>query len=93
MKVLQSLSAIAGKYFAVWVILAALLAFFLPEMFIGFGAYITILLGVVMFGMGLTLKPVDFKIIAKSPLPVFVGVAAQFLVMPQVQAASSTHTR
>lgn len=82
MKVLQSLSAIAGKYFAVWVILAALLAFFLPEAFVGFGAYITILLGVVMFGMGLTLKPVDFKIIAKSPLPVFVGVAAQFLVMP-----------
>lgn len=82
MKILQSLSAIAGKYFAVWVILAALLAFFLPEAFIGFGVYITILLGIVMFGMGLTLKPVDFKIIVKSPLPVVIGVAAQFLVMP-----------
>ncbi|MBT2571467.1 bile acid:sodium symporter family protein [Planococcus sp. ISL-110] len=82
MKTLQALSAFAGKYFAVWVILAALLAFFLPEAFIGFGAYITILLGVVMFGMGLTLKPVDFKIIFKSPLPVVIGVAAQFLVMP-----------
>ena len=82
MKLLQSVSAFAGKYFAVWVILAALLAFFLPEAFIGFGAYITILLGVVMFGMGLTLKPVDFKIIFKSPLPVIIGVAAQFLIMP-----------
>ena len=82
MKSLQSISSIAGKYFAVWVILAALLAFFLPEAFVGFGAYITILLGVVMFGMGLTLKPVDFKIIIKSPLPVIVGVSTQFLVMP-----------
>ncbi|MBT2582846.1 bile acid:sodium symporter family protein [Planococcus sp. ISL-109] len=82
MKMLQSLSAIAGKYFAVWVILIALLAFFFPAVFLGFGGYITILLGVVMFGMGLTLKPVDFKIIAKSPLPVVIGVAAQFLVMP-----------
>lgn len=57
MKVLQSISAVAGKYFAVWVILIALLAFFFPAAFLGFGSYITILLGVVMFGMGLTLKP------------------------------------
>lgn len=82
MKVLQSISAVAGKYFAVWVILIALLAFFFPAAFLGFGSYITILLGVVMFGMGLTLKPVDFKIIIKSPLPVVIGVAAQFLIMP-----------
>lgn len=82
MKVLQSISAVAGKYFAVWVILIALLAFFFPVAFLGFGSYITILLGVVMFGMGLTLKPVDFKIIFKSPLPVVIGVAAQFLIMP-----------
>ena len=84
MKLLQSISAIAGKYFAVWVILIALLAFFFPGAFLGFGSYITILLGVVMFGMGLTLKPVDFKIIFKSPLPVVIGVAAQFLIMPFV---------
>ena len=84
MKVLQSISAVAGKYFAVWVILIALLAFFFPAAFLGFGSYITILLGVVMFGMGLTLKPVDFKIIIKSPLPVVIGVAAQFLIMPLV---------
>ncbi|AQU78492.1 MULTISPECIES: bile acid:sodium symporter family protein [Planococcus] len=82
MKVLNGLSNIAGKYFAVWVILIALVAFLFPSVFVGLGSYITILLGVVMFGMGLTLKPVDFKIIAKSPRPVFVGVAAQFLVMP-----------
>ncbi len=82
MKLLQSLSAFAGKYFAVWVILAALLAFFFPDAFLGFGGYITILLGIVMFGMGLTLKPVDFKIVFTSPLPVIIGVLAQFLVMP-----------
>ncbi|MGO1059283.1 bile acid:sodium symporter family protein [Planococcus sp. FY231025] len=82
MKMLESLSSFAGKYFAVWVILIALLAFFIPEAFLGFGSYITILLGVVMFGMGLTLKPVDFKIVLTRPLPVVIGVAAQFLIMP-----------
>ncbi|WJY27523.1 bile acid:sodium symporter family protein [Sporosarcina trichiuri] len=84
MKVLESVSSFAGKYFAVWVILAAALAFLFPTPFLGLGAYISILLGVVMFGMGLTLKAVDFKIIATNPLPVLVGVAAQFVIMPLV---------
>lgn len=40
------------------------------------------LLGVVMFGMGLTLRPVDFALVAKRPVPIVVGVAAQYIVMP-----------
>lgn len=87
MKALESISSFAGKYFAVWVIIAALIAFLFPTPFLGLGAYISILLGVVMFGMGLTLKAVDFKIILTKPLPVIVGVAAQFLIMPLVAFA------
>ncbi|HSP20988.1 MAG TPA: bile acid:sodium symporter family protein [Planococcus sp. (in: firmicutes)] len=82
MKTLETISSFAGKYFAIWVILIAVIAFLVPEPFLGFGAYIAILLGVVMFGMGLTLKPVDFKIVLTNPIPVVVGVAAQFVVMP-----------
>lgn len=37
-----------------------------------------------MFGMGLTLKPVDFALVARRPLPVFIGVVAQFVIMPLV---------
>jgi BASS family bile acid:Na+ symporter len=37
-----------------------------------------------MFGMGLTLKAVDFKIIFTKPLPVLLGVCAQFIIMPSV---------
>jgi BASS family bile acid:Na+ symporter len=55
-----------------------------PDPFLGLGGYITILLGVVMFGMGLTLKAVDFKIIFTKPLPVLIGVCAQFIIMPLV---------
>ncbi|AJD89597.1 sodium transporter [Jeotgalibacillus malaysiensis] len=87
MNLLSKVSTLAGKYFAVWVVSAALLAFFVPGIFSPFGSYITILLGIVMFGMGLTLKPVDFKIVAKRPLPVVLGVAAQFVVMPLVAFA------
>ncbi|ULM99435.1 bile acid:sodium symporter family protein [Peribacillus frigoritolerans] len=84
MKVLKALSAVAGKYFAVWVILISVIAFIFPEPFLGLGGFITILLGVVMFGMGLTLKAVDFKIIITKPLPVIIGVCAQFIIMPSV---------
>lgn len=84
MKVLEAVSTIAGKYFAVWVFLTSVIAFMFPDPFLGLGGFITILLGVVMFGMGLTLKAVDFKIIFTKPLPVLIGVCAQFIIMPLV---------
>ncbi|MGG0717963.1 bile acid:sodium symporter family protein [Robertmurraya massiliosenegalensis] len=87
MKVLEAVSTIAGKYFAVWVILMSIIAFMFPDPFLGLGGYITILLGVVMFGMGLTLKAVDFKIVLTKPLPVLIGVCAQYIIMPLVAFA------
>ena len=44
--------------------------------------WVNTLLGLVMFGMGLTLRPVDFALVAKRPVPIVVGVAAQYIVMP-----------
>ena len=82
MKLLESISNFAGKYFAFLVIIVAVVAFIIPETFLPFGKYITILLGIVMFGMGLTLKAVDFKLIATHPKPVIFGVIAQFIIMP-----------
>ena len=52
----------------------------------GIGPYINPLLGVVMFGMGLTLTPADFALVLRRPIPVVVGVVAQFLVMPLLGA-------
>ena len=40
------------------------------------------LLGVIMFGMGLTLNLRDFKIVFSRPMDVVVGCLAQFIVMP-----------
>ncbi|WP_103063450.1 bile acid:sodium symporter family protein [Actinomyces qiguomingii] len=41
-------------------------------------------LGIIMFGMGLTLTVPDFALVVRRPLPVLVGVAAQFVVMPVI---------
>ena len=43
---------------------------------------INYLLGVVMFGMGLTLNLLDFKIVFSRPKDVMIGCLAQFTVMP-----------
>ena len=45
-------------------------------------ALINPLLGVIMFGMGLTLKPADFRVVFSRPKDVIIGCLAQFTVMP-----------
>jgi len=40
------------------------------------------LLGIIMFGMGLTLSPHDFKIVLIRPKDILIGCLAQFTVMP-----------
>ncbi|SDW58538.1 bile acid:Na+ symporter, BASS family [Marinococcus luteus] len=79
---MNSLNIFVNKYFAVFVLVVAFIAYLLPDVFVGITGYITILLGVIMFGMGLTLNLSDFRIVAKKPLPVLTGVVAQFVIMP-----------
>lgn len=44
--------------------------------------YVNVILGVIMFGMGLTLTAPDFALVFTRPLPVLIGVVAQFVIMP-----------
>ncbi|WP_066174577.1 bile acid:sodium symporter family protein [Bacillus marinisedimentorum] len=84
MKSLARASTFAGNTFAVWVLLFAVLGFLYPEGFTWIGPYIAILLGIIMFGMGMTLTFSDFKAVAQQPKKVAIGVGAQFVVMPLV---------
>ena len=45
-------------------------------------SWINYLLMVVMFGMGLTLKPSDFAVVFKHPKDIIIGCLAQFTIMP-----------
>ena len=82
MNTLLMLSRFANKTFALWVIIAGILGFVFPDVFKPIGSWIAILLGVMMFGMGLTLTTADFREIFRRPKDVFVGILAQFLIMP-----------
>ena len=84
MNIVASFSAFVGRTFAAWVILFAILGFFLPAIFTPIAPYIVVLLGIIMFGMGLTLSLDDFREVARRPLDVGVGVASQFLIMPLI---------
>jgi BASS family bile acid:Na+ symporter len=69
--------------FPLWIIACSGIALFKPEIFTWFsGQFITYSLGVIMLGMGLTLKPEDFSMVFKSPKWVITGALLQFTVMP-----------
>jgi BASS family bile acid:Na+ symporter len=82
MQALARLSRFVGNTFALWVLLFAVLAFFAPAPFKWIGPFVVPLLGIIMFGMGLTLSKDDFKEVGKRPLDVAIGVLGQFIIMP-----------
>ena len=73
------LSGILAKGTALFVILTAVVTFFFPSAFTWVeGRTQTIILGVIMLSMGLTLGKQDFVILAKRPFDIFVGAIGQF---------------
>lgn len=65
------------------VLVAALLALAFPDVLKEIRpTVINYLLGVVMFGMGLTLNLQDFKIVFSRPKDILIGCLSQFTIMP-----------
>ena len=72
-----------SKYMGVLVLVSAVLALIFPQLLQQIRpTTINYLLGLVMFGMGLTLNLKDFKIVFSRPKDVIIGCLAQFTVMP-----------
>lgn len=84
LRTLASISAFFSKTFALWVIAFALISYYFPQGFLFLLPYVSILLGVVMFGMGLTLSPKDFSEVFHRPIQVIIGIVGQFVLMPLI---------
>ena len=82
MSVLLQFSQFVQKTFALWVLLFSGIALLVPEALLWLRAYIPWMLGIIMFGMGMTMTVADFKSVLQSPKAVGIGVVAQFVVMP-----------
>ena len=84
MKTLAKISDFAGKYMAIIALVVAIVALVFPGPVSAAAktSYVNILLGIVMFGMGMTLKLADFKVVFTKPKAVIVGILSQFVIMP-----------
>lgn len=75
---------------ALFAVIVAAVAMIMPASFKWTTPHITLLLGVIMFGMGMTLKPEDFREIFRRPRDVLIGLLAQFTIMPLLAYALAT---
>ena len=94
MKALQKLSKLLSDYTSIVVIAIAAVTFFVPSLmgWVNFQLFVdpvankftsqSIIIGIIMFSMGLTLTTNDFKILAQRPLDICIGAVAQYLIMP-----------
>lgn len=83
MKKLLSLSRWLSSNASFFVIAIAIVTFFCPEIFTWVKGNIqTVILGLIMLTMGLTLSTADFKILAERPFDILIGACAQFFIMP-----------
>ena len=83
MEVMEKISSFFGKYMAVIVLAVAAAALFVPGSCLWIQtSWVNYLLMIVMFGMGLTLKLEDFKLVFTRPKDVIIGCLAQFTIMP-----------
>ena len=69
--------------FPFWVLIASVISLIYPPSFTWFtGPLIPIGLGIIMLGMGLTLRMEDFTGVLKYPGWVFIGILLQYTIMP-----------
>ncbi|GAA1491077.1 bile acid:sodium symporter family protein [Brachybacterium sacelli] len=75
---------IAVTVFPALILASATFAFFVPAAGQAIAPFTSVFLGVIMFAMGLTLTIPDFALVVRRPLPVLIGVVAQYVIMPLV---------
>ena len=80
---MKRICKLISDYMGVLVLLSAVVALVFPDALSHLKPkLINPLLGIIMFGMGLTLKAEDFRVVFSRPRDVLVGCLAQFTVMP-----------
>ncbi len=72
-----------AKWMGAIVLIIAAISLIAPSSLAWIGTWvINPMLGVIMFGMGLTLSPQDFRIVLSRPKDILIGCLTQFTVMP-----------
>lgn len=79
---LKAMVRFCTKYMSLGVVLAGFAGIFIPQYFQPLSPKIPWMLGIIMFGMGMSLTVDDFKEVLRRPTAVLLGILFQFLIMP-----------
>ncbi len=79
---IAKISSLASRYIGIIIIAFSCVAFFWRDGFAWMTNYTSVFLGVIMFGMGLTIKMEDFRHCFSRPKEVVIGAVAQYTIMP-----------
>lgn len=82
MELIGKLSGFVGKNLTYIVFIVVIWAYFMPNAFLWAVPHTVLLLGIIMFGMGMTLHAKDFKLIVQRPKEVLIGCVAHYTIMP-----------
>ncbi len=76
---------ILTTYTSVIILIVSIVTFWQPELFLWVkGDCQTVVLGVIMLTMGMTLKPQDFAVLLQQPFHLLIGACAQYTLMPLI---------
>lgn len=78
------LGKLVSRWFTLLVIIWAAFNYFVPKTSAWVVPNTSYLLGIILFGMGLTLRGEDFARIVKRPIPVILGTVAHYVIMPLI---------
>ena len=93
---MKKVCAMIGKYFGIIAVVFLIIGLTEPNSFkwvlgkVGGVSILSVLLGIIMFGMGTTLSLHDFALVLKRPKDVILGACAQYFVMPFLAWTLST---
>ena len=85
LNLIRAVSRFLSTYTSLFVIACAVIAFFIPTLF-GWvhGNTSSIILGIIMLSMGLTITMDDVRHLMNRPADIFLGAVAQYTIMPLV---------
>ncbi len=85
MDILKQISAFLSKKTSLFIILIAVITFYYRDLFNWVrGDIQSVILGLIMLTMGMSLTTDDFKILLSRPFDILLGTIAQFTIMPLI---------
>ena len=82
MEKIAKISSFLTRFIGVVIIIFSVFSFFVPSAFAWTTNYTSVFLGVAMFGMGLTIKMGDFRVVFSHPKEIVLGCICQYTIMP-----------